>query len=110
MPNLTTKIIDKNNQGYPVLKDSIQLNEFDTITEVNDSDDETSINGIDFDEMDNMGGSLKVEYYPSQHKEENDNDFVNDSTAQNTYYTEALRLFEQMVNSFPNKHLFDEIF
>ena len=76
MPYLTTKIINKNNRGYPVLKDSIQLNDFDIICEVTEIDGETSMNGIDIDEMDNMGGSSQVECYLSQHREENDNDVV----------------------------------
>ena len=103
------RIINKNNRVYPVLKDSIQLNDFDTICEVNENDDAILITGIDIDEMDNMGGSSQVECYLSKHREENDNDVVNDSTPQNTYYKEALPLFEQMVNSCPNKHLFDEM-
>ena len=65
VPNLMTKIINKNNRGYAVLKDSIQLNDFDTICEVTEIDDETSINGIDIDKMDNMGSSSQVECYLS---------------------------------------------
>ena len=37
----------------------------------------TLVNGIDFDEMENMGGSSQVECYLNQHREENDNDVVN---------------------------------
>ena len=103
------KIIDKNNRSYLVLKDSIQINCFDIICDVNKINNETLINGIDFDEMDNMGGSSQVKCYLSQHREGTDNDVVNDITPRNTYYKEALPLFEQMINSFPNKHLFDEM-
>ena len=59
--------------------------------------------------MDNMGGSSQVECYLSQHRKENDNCVENQVTQRNTYYKESLPLLEEMVNSFPNKHLFDEI-
>ena len=104
-----TQIINKNNRGNPVLKDYIQLNDFDTICEVSEIDDKISINGIVVDEMDNMGGSSQVECYLSQHREENDKHVVNNCTPRNTYYKEALPLFVEMVNSCPNKHLFDEM-
>ena len=43
------KIINKGHQGNPVLKDSIQLNNFDTVYKVSEMDDETLIHGTDFD-------------------------------------------------------------
>ena len=110
MLTLVTKIINKNNQGYPVLTDSIRLNDFDTVCEVNVMDDPTLINGIDFDEMENMGVSSYIECYLSQHREEHDDDdVVNATKPPNTYYKEALPLLKIMVNSFPNKHMFDEM-
>ena len=109
VPNLMTTIINKNNRGYAVLKDSIQFNEFDVNSEFDEIDDETSIKGIDIDVKDNMGGSSQVECYLSQQREENDNHVVNNCTTRKTYYKEVLPLFEEIVNSFPNKHLFDEM-
>ena len=87
-----TKIINKNSQGQAVLKDSVQLKYFDTICEVNKIDNATSIYGIDIDEMDNICGSSQVEC--CQYREENENCDVNNCTPRNTYYTEALPLFE----------------
>ena len=91
------------------MKDSIQLNDFDTVCQVSEMDNEILINGIDFDEMNNMSGSSQVECWLSQHREEKDNDVVNTAQPPNTYYKEAIPLFEQMVNSCPNKHMFDEM-
>ena len=93
MPTLMTQIINKNHQGYPVLKDSVQLNDFDTICQVSEMDNETLIHGTYFGEMDNMGGSWQVECYVIQHKEENDNDVVNGTQPPNTYCKEVLPLF-----------------
>ena len=104
-----TKFINKNNRGYPVSKDSIQLNDFDTICEVNKTDNKILINGIEFDEMDNMGGSSQVEYYISQHREEDDNDVANDIIPRNNYRMEVLLLIEQMLNSCLNKYLFNNM-
>ena len=75
--NLTTKTIDRNRQGNPVLKYSIQPNYFDTVYDVSEMDGETLTHGTDFDETDNMGGSSQVEFYLSQHRQEDDNDVVN---------------------------------
>ena len=58
-------------------------------------DDAIIIDGIDFDEMDTMGGSSQVECYLSQYRKENDNDVVNGTQTQNTYYKEYLPLFEK---------------
>ena len=59
--------------------------------------------------MNNMGGSSQVKCYLSQLREENDNNVVSNYTPRNTYYKESLPLFKEMVNSCPNKHLFDEM-
>ena len=72
-------------------------------------DDETLITGIDFDEVDNMGGLSQVEFYLSQYREENYNYVVNGTQPPNNYYEDALPLFEEMVNGYPNKHMFDKM-
>ena len=64
---------------------------------------------INIDQMDNMGGSSQVEYYLTQHIEENDNNIDTFASPRNTYYKEALPLFEEVVNSFPNEYLFKKI-
>ena len=104
-----TKIIYQTNRGNPVLKDSIPLNVVESMNAVTEFDDDYSMNDIVVDEMDNMGGSSQVECFLSQHREENDNTINNNGTQRNTYYKEALPLFEEMVNSCPNKHLFEEM-
>ena len=109
VPHLMTKIVNYTNRRQPVIKYSIRLDVLETTCEVTEIDDETSFKGIDIDEMDNMGGSLQVECFLSQQREYNDNHVVKPGTERNTYYKEALPLFEEMVNSCPNKHLFDEM-
>ena len=79
----------------------------ETTFEVTEIDDETSFKCVDNDKMDNMGGSSQVECFLSQQREDNDNHVVKHGTERNTYYKEALPLFEEMVNSCPNKHMFD---
>ena len=59
--------------------------------------------------MTNMGGSSQVECHLSQQNESNDNYIETNNTQRNNYYKEALPLFEEMVNSCPNKNLFDEM-
>ena len=59
------------------MKDSIKLDDFDAVCKVSVMDDATLINGIDFDEMDNIRGSSHVECYLSQHRGGNDNDVIN---------------------------------
>ena len=66
--------------------------------------DEILLHGTDFNHIDNMGGLSQVECYLNQHREENDNDVVNATKPPNTYHKKALPLFEEMVNSCPNKH------
>ena len=78
-----------------------------TTFEVTEIGDETSFKCVDNDEMDNMGGSSQAECFLSQQREDNDNHVVKHGTERNTYYKEALPLFEEMVNSCPSKHIFD---
>ena len=76
----------------------------ETTFEVTQFDDDTSsFKGINLDEMDNIGDSSQVQCYLSQHNEENDNYVMKISTQRNTYYNESQLLFEEMVNSCPNK-------
>ena len=50
-----------------------------------------------------------MEFYLSQHREENDNHVDNQGTQRNTYYKETLPFFEEIASSFLDKHLFDDI-
>ena len=110
VPNLMTKIVNQTNRGKPVIKDSKQLDVMETTFEVSKlDDDKSSFKGIDLDEIDNIGGSSQVQCYLSQKNEENDNYVEKISTQRNTYYKEALPLFEEMINSYPNKYIFDEM-
>ena len=83
------------------------VNEFEE--DVTELDDTNPTNAANIDQMDNMGGSSQVECHLSQHREDNDNNMDSVVSNRNTYYKEALPLFEEKVNSFPNKHLFDEM-
>ena len=107
--NLMAKIVNQTNRGNPVLKDSIPLNVVETMNTITEFDDDNSMSNRIIDEMDNMGGSSQVEYFLSQQREENDNNIEKQETQRNTNYKEVLSLFDEMVNSFPNKHLFDEM-
>ena len=57
VPNLMTKIVNQTDRGNLVLKDSIPLNVVETRNNVAEFDDESYINDMNVDEMDNMGGS-----------------------------------------------------
>ena len=59
--------------------------------------------------MNDMGGSSQVQCHLSQQNEDNDNHIDENNTKRNTYYKESLPLFEEMVNSCPNKNMFDEM-
>ena len=72
-------------------------------------DDTNPTNEANIDKMDNMGGSSQVECHLSQHREDNDNNMDTVLSNRNTYYKEALPLFEEMVNSCPNDYLFKEM-
>ena len=69
----------------------------------------SSFKGIDLDKIDNIGGSLQAQCYLSQNNEANGNHVDKISTQRNTYYKEALPLFEEMIKSCPNKYMFDEM-
>ena len=83
------------------------VNEFED--DVTAFEDVNSTIAINIDQMDNMGGSSQVECYLSQHREENDKIIGTFVSHRNTYYKEALPLFEEMVNSCPNEYLFKEM-
>ena len=104
-----TKIVNETNRGNPVLKDSIPLNIVEEINAVTEYDDVHSTMDMNIDQMDNMGGSSQVECQLSQHREETDNNIDSYVSHRNTYYKEALPLFEEMVNSCPNEYLFKEM-
>ena len=110
VPNLMTKILTQTKRGVPVIKDSIQLDVTETLMEINDFDDANFI-AVDLhsDVMTNMGGSSQVQCHLSQQNEDNDNDIETNNIQRNTHYKDALPLFEEMVNSCPNKHLFNEM-
>ena len=103
------KIVSETNRGHPVLKDSIPLNVVEEMNAVSEYDDIDSTMDTKIDEMDNMGGSSQVECQLSQHREEIDNNIDHFGSQRNTYYREALPLFEEMVNSCPNDYLFKEM-
>ena len=107
--NLMNKIISETNRGHPVLKDSIPLNVLEEMNAVTQYDDIDSTMDMKIDEMDNMGGSSQVECYLSQHREEIDDNIDILGSHRNTYYRDALPLFEEMVNSCPNDYLFKEM-
>lgn len=107
--NLMNKIVSETNRGHPVLKDSIPLNVVEEMNAVSEYDDIDSTMDTKIDEMDNMGGSSQVECQLSQHREEIDNNIDHFGSHRNTYYREALPLFEEMVNSCPNDYLFKEM-
>ena len=110
VPNLMTKILTQTNRGIPVVKDSIQLDVTETLMEINDFDDANFISvDLHSDLMTNMGGSSQVQCHLSQQNEDNDNDIETNNIQRNTHYKDALPLFEEMVNSCPNKHLFNEM-
>ena len=70
VPNSMTKIDNQTNRGKSVIHDSIQLNVMETTFKVTQIDDDNSLSkGIDFDEMDNIGGSSQVQCYLSQQNE-----------------------------------------
>ena len=56
-----TKTINETNRGNPDLKDWIPLNVVETTNEVTEFNDESYINGMIVDEMDNMGGLSQVD-------------------------------------------------
>ena len=110
VPNLITKIVNQTNRGKLVIKDAIQVDVLETIFEVNQIEDDNSVSDdLDLDEMNNIGGSSQVQCYLSQQNEDNDNDAEKNNSQRNTYYKEALPLFEDMVNSCPNKNLFNDM-
>ena len=76
------------------------VNEFEE--DITEFEDKNPTNAANIDQMDNMGGSSQVECYLSQHREDNDNNIGTVLSHRNTYYKEALPLFEEMVNSCPN--------
>ena len=110
VPNLMTKMLLQTNRGIPVVRYSIQLHVTETLIEINESDEDNYLSvDLHSDLMTNMGGSSQVECHLSQQNESNDNYIETNNTQRKTYYKEALPLFEEMVNSCPNKNLFDEM-
>ena len=107
--DLMTKIVNETNRGNPVLKNPIPLNVVEDMNAVAEFEDVNSTMDINIDQMENIGGTSQVECYLSQHREENDNNIDTFLSHRNTYYKEALPLFEEMVNICPNEYLFKEM-
>ena len=107
VPHLMTKIVNQTQRGQPVIKDSIPFDVLNSTFEITEIDDDASFQCVENDEIDNIGGFSQAECFLSQQREDNDNSAVKHGTERNTYYKEALPLFEEMGNSCPSKHMFD---